>query len=85
VAADDRLRMLAALVGEREHLLLVAGDVAVALQPADHLVHGRRRELHRAGDVGAGDRQAGLLEPEDDLEVLFLGDGRVILSHLRRY
>ena len=38
----------------------------------------RGGELHRPGDVGAGDRQPGLLEPEHDLEVLLLGDGGVL-------
>ena len=52
-----------------------ARDVAVAFQAPDHLVDGRRGELHRAGDVGAGHRQTGLLQPEEDLQVLLLGDG----------
>ena len=39
--------------GEADVLVLAARDVAVALEPADHLVHRRRRELHRAGDVRA--------------------------------
>ena len=73
--------VLAARLGERERLVVVAGYVAVALEPADHLVHGRRRDLHGAGDVGAGDREAGLLEPEDDLEVLLLGDGGLVVRH----
>ena len=59
-------------------------DVAVALEPADHLVHRRGRELHRAGDVGAGDRQPGLLEPEHDLEVLLLSDCRLVGGHRNR-
>ena len=64
-------------------LSLRARDVAVALEAADHLVHGRRRELHRAGDVGAGHRQPRLLQPEQRLQVLLLGDGRVLGRHLR--
>ena len=63
-----------------ERLVVGAADVAVVLEPADHLVHGRRRELHRAGDVGAGDRQPRLLEPEHALEVLLLGDGGVLVG-----
>ena len=55
---------LAAPVGEGERLVVGPLDVAVALEPADHLVDGRRRELHRPGDVRAVDRQPGLLEPE---------------------
>jgi len=41
----------------------------------------RSGELHRAGDVGAGDRKAGLLEPVDRLEVLLLGGGCELLGH----
>ncbi len=48
VAADEPLGVLAALGRERDRPLGVAGDVAVALEPAEHLVHGRRGELHRA-------------------------------------
>ncbi len=81
MAADDRLRVVATVVGEAKRLVVGAADVAVALEPADHLVDGRRRELHRPGDVGPGDRQPGLLEPEHDLEVLLLSDCRVVLSH----
>ena len=77
VAADDVAGVLASGLGEGKRFVRVALDVAVVDQPADHLVHGRRRELHRAGDVGAGHRQPGLLEPEHDLEILLLGDGRV--------
>ena len=44
-------------------------------QAADHFVHGRRRELHRAGDVCVRHRQPGLVDPEHDLEVLLLRDG----------
>ena len=84
MAADDRVRVVAAVVGELDRLVLSAADVAVALEPADHLVDGRRRELHRAGDVGAGHRQPGLLEPEEDLEVLLLGDRCVIVGHHNR-
>ena len=63
--------------GERDRLVGGAGDVAVALEPPDHLVHGRRRELHRARHVGAGHGQPGLLQPEDRLQVLLFGNGRV--------
>ena len=78
--ASASLRPLSVKV---ERLVVGAVDVAVALEPADHLVHGRRRELHRAGDVGAGDRQPRLLQPEHHLEVLLLGDGRVVGCHRR--
>ena len=83
VAADDAGRVLLARVGELERLVGRAGHVAVGLEPADHLVDRRRRHLHRSGDVGSGDRQAGLLEPVDDLEVLLLGDGGLFLGHAR--
>ena len=81
VAPDDRLRVLATVGRERERLVGAALHVAVALQAADHLVHRRGGELHGAGDVGAGDRQARLLEPEHDLEVLLLGDCGLLLRH----
>jgi hypothetical protein len=81
VTADDRLGVRSAVVREHERFVGVALDVAVPLEAPDHLVHGRRRELHRAGDVRARDRQPGLLEPEHDLEILLLGDRRVILGH----
>ena len=58
VAAHDALGVLAARVGEVDRLVGGAGDVAVALEPADHLVHGRRGELHGARDVGARHRRA---------------------------
>ena len=81
VAADDALGVLAPVVGEGEHLVGSARDVAVALEPADHLVHGRRGELHGARDVGPRHGQAGLLEPEDRLQVLLFGDRGVIMRH----
>jgi hypothetical protein len=83
VARDDVLGVLAAVLGEGDRLVGVAGDVAVALQPAKHLVHGGRRELHRPGQVGAGHRQTRLVEPEQALEILLLGLGRVLLGHRR--
>ncbi len=58
VAADDALGVRGAAVGEGDRAVAAARDVAVALEAADHLVHGRRGELHRARDVGAGHRQA---------------------------
>ena len=42
MAPDDRLRVLAARVGERDRLVTRARDVSVPLEPADHLVHRRR-------------------------------------------
>jgi hypothetical protein len=81
VAADDPRRVLQALVGERDHLVLGAGDVAVALEAADHLVDGRRRELHRPREVRPAHREPRLVEPEQGLEVLLLGDGRVRRGH----
>ena len=80
VAADDRLRLLEPVVGEPQRLVLRARDVAVLLEAADHLVHGRRREPHRAGDVRARDRQLRLHQPVDDLEVLLLGRSRMACS-----
>jgi hypothetical protein len=78
VAADDVAGVLAPGLGEDQRFVGVAGDVAVLDQAPDHLVHGRGRKLHRAGDVGAGHRQARLLDPEHDLQVLLLRDGRVL-------
>ena len=68
-------------VGEGDRPVGAAGDVAVAFEAADHLVHRRGRELHRPGDVGAGHRQAGLLQPEEALQVLLLGDRGGIGAH----
>ena len=85
VAADDPLGVGGAVGGEGDRAVLAAGDVAVALEAADHLVDGRRRELHRARDVRAGHRQVGLLQPEEDLQVLLLGDGRgggAVVAHV---
>ena len=42
VAAHDALGVLGAAVGERDRAVGAAGDVAVALEAADHLVDGRR-------------------------------------------
>ena len=84
VALDDVGRVLAAGLGEFERFVGFALDVAVADQAADHLVDGGGRELHRAGDVGPGHRQSGLVDPEHDLEVLLLGDRRGSL-HRPRY
>ena len=81
VAARDLLGVAATVVGERDHVVLAARDVAVSLEAADHLVHGRRRELHRAREVGAGHRQARLVEPEEHLQVLLLGDRGVLVRH----
>ena len=47
--------VLAARVGEGQRLVGGARHVAVALEAADHLVHGGRRHLHGPRDVGAGD------------------------------
>ena len=80
VAADDALGVLAAVVGELQRLVGGSRDVAVALEAADHLVHGRRGELHGPRDVGARHRQPGLVQPEEGLEVLLLGVGRVSLA-----
>jgi hypothetical protein len=82
VAADDPLGVLGAGRGEGDRSFFVAGDVAVALQAAHHLVHRGRGELHCAGDVGSGHRQARLLQPEQALQVLLLGDRRGVLSHV---
>ncbi len=81
VPADDPLRVPESLLREADRLVGSARDVAVPLEPPDHLVHRRGGELHRAGDVRARHREPGLLEPEDDLEVLLLGDGYLILGH----
>ena len=74
MTADDGLRFAPATLREGERLVVRALDVAVPLQPADHLVDRRRGELHRAGDIRPVDLQAGLLEPEHRLQVLLLRD-----------
>ena len=66
---------------ERDRPLDVPRDVAVALEPAEHLVHGGGGELHRAAQVGAGHREAGLEQPEQALQVLLFG-GRSLVRHL---
>ena len=68
-------------VGEGERLVVGPRDVPVGLQAADHLVHRGGGHLHGPGDVGAGHGKPGLLQPEDDLQVLLLGDGRVLGGH----
>jgi hypothetical protein len=83
VPAHDRGGVAVALLGELERLVGGLAHVPVGLQPADHLVDGRCGELHGAGDVGARDRQARLLEPEDRLEVLLFGDRRLLARHAR--
>jgi hypothetical protein len=83
VAANDLLGLALAARGERDHLVGAARDVVVALEAADHLVHRRRRQLHRAGDVGAGHRQAGLVQPVEGLEVPALGVGEIGDGHQR--
>jgi hypothetical protein len=81
VTVDDLRCLLVPVLGEGERLVAGPLDVAVVLEATDHLVHGRRRELHRAGDVGAGDRQPGLIQPEHRLQVLLLRDCRLIGGH----
>ena len=77
VARHDLLGVAPALVREVDGLLGVARDVAVALQTAEHLVHRRRGQLHRPGEVCAGHGQSRLVQPEERLEVFLLGDGGV--------
>jgi hypothetical protein len=77
VATADLLGVALAALGERDRLVAGAGDVAVALEAADHLVHGGRRELHRARHVGAGQGQPRLLQPVQRLQVLLLRDGHI--------
>src|SRR5215211_1241764 len=81
VAAHDLPGLLASALRELERLVVAAAHVAVALEAADHLVNGRRGELHRPRDVRAGDREPRLLQPEHRLEVLLLGDRGVIRGH----
>jgi hypothetical protein len=84
MAAYDRLRVLATFGGEAEGLVGRTTDVAVGLEPADHLAHRRGRELHRPGDVGRGHRQLRLLQPEERLQVLLLGDRDLLAAHQLR-
>src|SRR5919108_1953160 len=81
VAADDALCVLAALLRELERLVRTAGDVAIALEAPDHLVHRRSGQLHRARHVRTRHREARLLQPDDDLQVLLFGDGGMVLGH----
>jgi hypothetical protein len=78
VPAHDRGGVVAAAVGEEEGLVGLAGDVAVALQAADHLVHGGGGQVHGPREVGAGHRQPGLLEPVDPLQVFLFCDRRLV-------
>ena len=82
VAADDRLGVLAPGGGEVDRPPGVTNDVPVALEPSEHLVHGRRRQLHRPRQVGAGHRQARLEQPEQRLEVLLFGYCRMLAGHV---
>jgi EmrB/QacA subfamily drug resistance transporter len=81
VAADDALGVLLPGGREGDRLVVAARDVAVAFEPADHLVHRGRGQLHRAGDVGPRHAQPRLVQPEEGLEVLLLGDGGVRGRH----
>ena len=56
VAADDVLRVLAAVRSEVDRPLAVAHDIPVALQPPQHLVDGGGRQLHGLGQIRAGHR-----------------------------
>jgi hypothetical protein len=78
VAAHQRGRVLAPVVGEVDGLVRVTRDVPVALEPPDHLVHRRGGQMHRPGEVGAGHRQPSLLEPVDPLQVFLFGDSRFV-------
>ena len=81
MAADDPLGVLPAGDREVDRPAGVADDVAVALEPPDHLMDRRGRQLHRASQVRAGQRQSGLEQPVQRLEVLLLGFGRVLGGH----
>jgi hypothetical protein len=83
VAADQALGVIAPGGRELDRALGVAGDVAVALEPAEHLVDGRGGELHGTRQVGPRHRKAGLEQPEQALEVLLLGGCRLV-RHLKR-
>ncbi len=76
MTTHDALGVLLPGGGEGDRAIGAARDVAVALQAPHHLVDGGRGELHRAGHVGAGHRQPGLVQPEQDLQVLLLGHRR---------
>ena len=77
VTADDPLGVGATRRGEADRAVGVAVDVAVALESADHLRHRRRRQAHRPREVRRRHRQPRLEQPEERLEVLLLGVGRV--------
>src|SRR5215216_3262905 len=82
VAAHNAGGVLLAGVGELERLVGAARDITVCLEASDHLVDRRRGHLHGPRHVGPCDRQAGLLEPVNDLEVLLLGNGDLLLRHV---
>jgi hypothetical protein len=82
VAAGDLLRLATPLLREGDRAVAGARDVAVALEPAEHLVHRRGRQLHGAREVGTRHREPGLVEPEQHLEVLLLRHGHVLVRHL---
>src|SRR4051794_31003305 len=82
MTADDALGVRPAGIGERQRAVVVSLDEAVGLETAHHLVDGRRRDLEGARDVRPRDRQLCLPEPEDDLEVLLLPRGRVLVGHV---
>jgi hypothetical protein len=81
VATDDRLGLLMPAVGEQKRPVVVARDIAVLLETAQHLVHRRGREPHRAGDVRPRDGQLRLHQPVDDLEVFLLGGRGMRVFH----
>jgi hypothetical protein len=81
VATDHTLGVLAPRLSEVDRASGIANDVAVALEPPDHLVDSRRRQMHRPGDVRRGHRQPCLEQPEQPLEVLLLGRSGVFGLH----
>ena len=79
VARDDAAAERLALLGEREALALVAHDQAVVDEAPHHLERGRLRDAHRTREVGLRGVDAGLVHPEELLEVLL--DGRCERLH----
>jgi len=81
VSRDDVLGVAPPFQREVNRTAGIALDVAVALEAPQHLVHRRRRELHRARQVRTRHRQACLKEPKKAFEVLLLGCRRMLSGH----
>ena len=83
VAAHDPLGEPLTVGGEADGVV-VDGDEALALEPLDHLGHGRARHHEPVGDAGLDDVDVVLAELEDRLAVLLEGGvelRRLVVGH----